>query len=463
MTGEILWESTIEEKTIDQACSSAKAASEDWANLPLNERITCVLAFQEQLRASKNTLAETISKETGKPLWESKSEVDGMIAKVSISIEAQQERCPERQKGRAITRHKPHGVAAVFGPFNFPGHLPNGHIVPAILAGNVVIFKPSELTPWVGEEVVKLWKRCLPESVMNLVQGGPEIGQNLSRHPDINAVLFTGSWKTGKILSEQFGSHPEKLLALEMGGNNPLVVWDISNMKAAAYLTIQSAYLTSGQRCTCARRLILPDTAWSDAFLDLLTEMISTIHAGPYTDLPEPFMGPVITLQAAHQLREVQKTLIDKGGRPLLKMEILQANTPLLSPGLIDVTAIPGRPDEEYFGPLLQVIRVADRESAIKEANRTSFGLAAAILTDSRDLYEEFYRRSRAGVVNWNQQTTGAGSAAPFGGVGHSGNHRPGAYYAADYCSFPVASLEAAELTLPETLLPGIGDDSSRI
>jgi succinylglutamic semialdehyde dehydrogenase len=128
----------------------------------------------------------------------------------------------------------------------------------------------------------------------------------------------------------------------------------------------------------------------------------------------------------------------------------------MLTPGILDVTAVRNREDEEIFGPLLQVIRVADFEAAIKEANDTAFGLAAGLLSDSRELYDRFFREIRAGIVNWNRQTTGASGALPFGGVGISGNHHPSGYHAADYCSYPVASLEQATVMLPKQLSPGI-------
>jgi len=128
----------------------------------------------------------------------------------------------------------------------------------------------------------------------------------------------------------------------------------------------------------------------------------------------------------------------------------------MLAPGIIDVTDVPDRTDEELFGPLLQVVRVADFDAAIAEANNTRFGLAAGLLSDDSALYEKFRRKIRAGVVNWNRQTTGASSAAPFGGIGASGNHRPSAYYAADYCAYPVASMEAPRSVLPDKLAPGI-------
>lgn len=461
-TGEKLWSGpTATQQDVDDAVASARFAFEKWAQMSFEKRINHLMTYRGILTSEKDLMAETISQETGKPLWDSKGEVLAMINKIAISIDAYHKRCAEltleQPHALSITRHKPHGVMAVLGPYNFPGHLPNGHIIPALLAGNTVVFKPSELTPLVGELMVALWKKSgLPEGVINLVQGLAETGKLLSKHPVIDGLLFTGSWPTGKSLAATFAETPQKILALEMGGNNPLVISSLSNIKAAAYITIQSAFLSSGQRCTCARRLIVIQNGTSKAFQEQLMAMIKAIQVGAYTDSPEPFMGPVISLAAAKKLLETQKKLQDSGGKSLIPMQHLKRDLPFLSPGLIDVTDIRERSDEEIFGPLLQLIRVPDLNSAIEEANRTAYGLSAGLLSDSMEEYELFYHKIRAGVVNWNTQLTGASSSAPFGGIGKSGNHRPSAFYAADYCAFPVASLENKHQNMPTTLVPGI-------
>jgi len=461
-TGEKIWEGKSAGKfDVHDAVLAAKNALPGWSNLSIETRIAYFEAFKHALTEDKNLLAETISQETGKPLWDSTGEVAAMLNKIALSIDAYKQRCAESTRtlptGTSITRHKPHGVVAVFGPFNFPAHLPNGHILPALLAGNTVVFKPSELTPLVGEVMVDIWEKCfLPKGVINLVQGGRETGQFLAEHPDFNGLFFTGSWKTGKILSEQFAGHPEKILALEMGGNNPLIVSGVKDLKAAAYVALQSAYLSAGQRCTCARRLIVIENSSHEAFIEQLIQLIQKITVGVYNQTPEPFMGPVISPQSAHSLLAAQKDLKKLGGRSLVEMRHLQSETGLLSPGLMDVTDISSRPDEEHFGPFLQLIRVPNLEAALKEANNTQYGLSAGILTDSREEYELFYREIRAGVVNWNTPMTGASSAAPFGGVGRSGNHRPSAFYAADYCCYPVASMETVKLELPGVISPGL-------
>ncbi len=446
---------------VDLAVQAARQAFPGWARRSLQERIDVLEAFAARLKHHADDLARCIGEETGKPLWESATEVTTMVNKVAISVQSYRERTGEKSgplgDATAVLRHKPHGVVAVFGPYNFPGHLPNGHIVPALLAGNTVLFKPSELTPKVAELTVKCWIEAgLPAGVLNLLQGDRETGIALAANPGIDGLFFTGSSRTGNALHQQFAGRPDKILALEMGGNNPLVVDEVQDVDAAVYTVIQSAFISAGQRCTCARRLLVPQGDWGDAFLARLVAVSETIEVGSFDQQPAPFMGSVISLDAALGLLDAQRILLAKGAVSLLEMRQPLAQSALLTPGIIDVTAVSERSDEELFGPLLQVVRYADFDAAIAEANDTHYGLAAGLLSDSEARYQQFWLESRAGIVNWNKQLTGAASSAPFGGVGASGNHRASAYYAADYCAYPVASLETGSLTLPTTLTPGI-------
>ncbi|SIT02562.1 succinylglutamate-semialdehyde dehydrogenase [Neptunomonas antarctica] len=461
-TGEAIWSGqAANQAQVAAAVKAARSASADWANVSFEQRCAQVRRYAEQLSENKILLARTIAEETGKPFWETQTEAAAVIGKIEISIKAAiertGERCSDMPGAKAVLRHKPHGVVAIFGPYNFPAHLPNGHIVPAVLAGNSVIFKPSELTPKVAELMISLWEKAgLPAGVINLVQGEKETGIALAANPDIDGLFFTGSSRTGHLLHEQFAGHPGKILALEMGGNNPLIIDEISDIKAAVHETIQSAYITSGQRCTCARRLFVPLNATGDAFLEQLKAAASQIQVGGQFDEPAPFMGSLISEAAADGMVTVQQQLLDMGATSLLRLEKLKAGTGLVSPGLIDVTAVKDMPDDEHFGPLLKVIRYSDFDDAIRQANATQFGLSAGLFSDNAEHFEHFYRHIRAGIVNWNKQLTGASSAAPFGGIGASGNHRASAYYAADYCAYPVAGIEAEHLSLPDTLSPGL-------
>jgi len=462
VTQQVLWSGQAADASqVDAAVNAARQAFAGWAKRSFDARLTVLEAFAASLKANADALARCIGEETGKPLWESATEVTSMINKVAISVQSYRERTGEKSgplgDATAVLRHKPHGVVAVFGPYNFPGHLPNGHIVPALLAGNCVVFKPSELTPKVAELTVKCWIEAgLPAGVLNLLQGARDTGIALAAHAGIDGLFFTGSSRTGNALHQQFAGRPDKILALEMGGNNPLVVDQVADVEAAVYTIIQSAFISAGQRCTCARRLLVPEGAWGDSLLTRLVEVSQRIEVGAFDQQPAPFMGSVISLQAAQALMDAQEVLLGSGAVALLEMSQPDSNAALLTPGIIDVTEVSERSDEELFGPLLQVIRYADFDAAIAEANNTAFGLAAGLLSDSEARYQQFWLESRAGIVNWNKQLTGAASSAPFGGIGASGNHRASAYYAADYCAYPVASLETPTLALPTALTPGV-------
>ncbi|SOC53269.1 succinylglutamic semialdehyde dehydrogenase [Chromohalobacter canadensis] len=461
VSGETLWSaSAASAAQVDAAVAGARRAFPAWARQRFEARQAVVERFRERLEANREALATSIAHETGKPLWEARTEIGAMIGKVAISITAYHERTGERSRdvggSRAVLRHRPHGVLAVYGPYNFPGHLPNGHIVPALLAGNAVVFKPSEQTPMTADLTLQCWLEAgLPAGVINLVQGAAEVGQALAGSADIDGLLFTGSAKIGGLLHRQFGGQVDKILALELGGNNPLVVKDVPDREAAVLSILQSAFASGGQRCTCARRLIVPHGAVGDDLIDALTSAIAELRvAAPFSE-PAPFYAGLTSVEAADGLLAAQDDLVARGGRPLSRMRRLQAGTSLLSPGLIDVTGC-DVPDEEHFGPLLKVHRYRDWDEAIALANDTRYGLSAGLIGGERADWDDFLLRIRAGIVNWNRQTTGASSDAPFGGIGDSGNHRPSAYYAADYCAYPVASMETETLVLPETLPPGV-------
>ncbi|MEZ9565745.1 succinylglutamate-semialdehyde dehydrogenase [Vibrio artabrorum] len=458
---EVVWQGdSATPAQVESAVTAARKAFLVWKKLSFTEREAIVLNFAEKVKENSEEIAQIIAKETGKPIWETRTEAGAMAGKIAISIRAYHERTGgasrEAAGNQIVLRHRPLGVMAVFGPYNFPGHLPNGHIVPALLSGNTVVFKPSEQTPWTGEFVMKLWQEAgLPAGVINLVQGAKETGIALAEAKGLDGVLFTGSANTGHILHRQFAGQPGKMLALEMGGNNPMVISDqFGDVDATVYTIIQSAFISAGQRCTCARRLYVPVGEKGDQLLDKLVAATLKIRVDQPFAEPAPFMGPQISEAAAKFILDAQANLQSLGGVSLVEAKAGQAA--FVSPGIIDVTNIAELPDEEYFGPLLQVVRYQSLEQAVELANDTRFGLSAGLVSTDDSEWEYFVDHIRAGIVNRNRQLTGASGDAPFGGPGASGNLRPSAYYAADYCAYPMASMEGSETQLPATFSPGI-------
>ncbi len=447
-TGAVLWKGVAGDA--DAEVAAAREGWSEWAARPLAYRIETLRRFANVVRGRHEAFADLIARETGKPLWEARTEVDTVIGKVDISITAFSERTGQRRieapmGSRLALRHKPHGVLAVLGPYNFPAHLPNGHIVPALLAGNAVVFKPSEKTPATGQFLVECYRAAgVPEASVRLLLGGPAEGKALAGHPGIDGLLFTGSANTGLALNRAFADKPEKILALEMGGNNPIVVWSTPDLYSAAVVIVQSAFTSAGQRCTAGRRLIV-DAKLYEPLVEEVGKLVERLIIGePHAD-PQPFMGPVIDNETADMLTESFLALSTSGGRPVRYLQRPIDGRPFLTPGIIDMTGARERPDIELFGPILQVVRTDSFEEAIAEANATRYGLSASLISQDPKLYDQFWANIRAGIVNWNKPTNGASSAAPFGGVGWSGNHRPSAFYAADYCAFPVVSSEAEQ------------------
>ncbi|MEL7232152.1 MAG: succinylglutamate-semialdehyde dehydrogenase [Pseudomonadota bacterium] len=453
LTGATIWDGPkASAADVTAAVARARDAFHSFSLTPLSERIAMMERWAEAVTARKEEIARAISAEIGKPIWEARTEAGAMAAKVGHSIRAQAERAGQRgldDVGAAMTLdHRAHGVMAVFGPFNFPGHLPNGHIVPALLAGNTVVFKPSELAPSVGDLFLDIAQDAgLPDGVLNIVQGGRKTGGALLE-ADIDGLLFTGSAKTGTFFHKHFAGRPNVILALEMGGNNPLIIHDAKDVEAAADIAFVSAYISAGQRCSCARRLILPTGAFGDAILDRIMARIASTPIGTASE--DVFYGSVVSEDAAKQAIAFEADLRAKGGRSLVALE---RDGAVLTPGLMDVTDA-DVPDEEIFAPFLQVYRINGIDAQIERANATRFGLAAGLISDDAEIWAYTRPRLRAGIANWNKPTTGAASSLPFGGPGLSGNFRPGAYYAADYCAWPQASQIADMPAAPS--LPGL-------
>src|ERR1700752_1628317 len=456
-TGEQVFETrNADSSEVATAFQTAKGAFHEWAETLPEQRFKVARKFASIVSTRRQEFVAAISREAGKPFWESNQEVDTVVKKVDLSISAYTERKGQREQqmgqARSVLSHAPHGIVAILGPFNFPAHLPNGHIVPALIAGNCVVFKPSELTPLTGSLSADCWREAgLPAGCLNLLQGDRSTAEFILERPEVAGVFFTGSATTGVAIHQRFATRPEVILALEMGGNNPMVVLETNDAVAAARTVAISAFISAGQRCTCTRRLIVV----GNKMLPELIRITESIEVGSPNDLPEPFLGPLITSSAANKVLNAQRELLANGAKILVECRPAKKGIPFLKPGILDVTGLDNLPEEEVFGPLIQVTRVSDFDAAITEANRTRFGLAAGVIGGGEKDFEVFRRRVRAGIINWNRPTTGASSAAPFGGVGLSGNHRPSAFYAADYCAYPVATLQSREVSPIE--YPGLG------
>ena len=348
----------------------------------------------------------------------------------------------------------------MLGPFNFPGHLANGHIVPALATGNTVVFKPSELTPAVGQVMAEIFHECqFPPGVFNLVQGPAETGKRLVSDEHVDGILFTGSYETGQKIKSATFEHHWKLLALEMGGKNASIVWDDADLDKAIYESVIGSFVTAGQRCSCTSRIILhPKIA--DQFVEKFYDTAKRLSIGYWKD--NPFMGPLINADAVEKYLRFQEIAQREGAERLMRGKVLDVGRSgtYVTPSICLVKEF--KPESVYqkaeiFGPNVAIYQTDDFNEALRINDSTGFGLVTSVFTKTRELYEETTLRGRTGLVNWNRTTNGASSKLPVGGIGKSGNDRPTAHHAVYYCTIPVASLEDTHPFDPQApQLPGI-------
>lgn len=448
-TGAVLWQG--EESDVDAEVAAVAGIWPQWAAQPLSVRVETVRRFANLVRGKEAELATLISRETGRPLWDSRGEVVAVIEGVEHAIAAYHERTGQKRLDGALgaqqaIRHKPHGIMAVITPYNAPAQVPAAHIVPALIAGNGVLFKPSHKAPATGELLTRLFHEAgVPPALLRCVIGGPAIGRALALHDQVSGILFTGSAHGGIALNRALASRPDKLLALQMGGNNAMILWDTLDIASAVAMVVQSAFPSSGQRCNAGRRLIVKDEM-ADLVIDELKRTVSRLIVDVPDADPAPYMGPVIDMDTADGLTESFLFLMSNGGKPITHMKRPKDGLPFVTPGVIDVTGMAERPDIELFGPILQIVRVGDFDTAVAEANATRFGMAAALFGGRQDHYDRFWSLSRAGTVNWNRPLGGWPGSGPVAGNDLSGNHRPGGTYTADHCAYPVVSSEIAQL-----------------
>ncbi len=441
--------------SLEQAVESAGRAFPAWRDTPLEDRARCLYRLAELLRSEGERLAAVIAVDAGKPLWEARTEVKAMVDKVRITLEEGlepiRERSIELPPGKqARWRHHARGVLGVLGPFNFPGHLAHGHVVPALATGNTVVIKPSERTPAVGQLYAELVSQAgFPAGVFNLIQGDGAQGAKLAAHPDVQGVLFTGSYAVGRRILEATLDQPWKLVALEMGGKNGALVCADADLDAAANAIAFGAAVTAGQRCSATSRLIvLRDVA--DALIERLTRTLSAVRVGYELD-DDVFMGPVISADARERHARVLELARAEGAELLLDGGPIEGPRPghYVRPSLHRVPALSSESRyqcEEHFVPDLCVLEVGSLDEGSAALNATDYGLVGSVFTRDRACFERVFRASRLGLLNWNTSTVGASSRLPFGGIGRSGNDRPAGVLSTVYCTYPVASLEVEQL-----------------
>ncbi len=451
-------------RAVDEAVGAARIAWKSWKRTSFSERADLLKKYQVALKSHELVLAQAMVREVGKPLWEAKQEVATMVNKVDITLTDSMKlvadvELPNIMEGtRGTSRHRPLGVMAVVGPFNFPGHLANGHIVPALATGNTVVFKPSEKSPMVGQIMAECFHEAgFPPGVFNLLQGEKEVSRRLCVHGEVDAVLFTGSYEVGTRIKQDTLQQHWKLLALEMGGKNPAIIWEPESLEYVVHETLCSAFLTAGQRCSATSRVLVQRKHY-DEFIKRFHERAKNFKIGHPSE--DPFMGPLIDESSVDRFLKFIGISKREGFETLMRGKALELEkrgnyvTPTISIAerqSVEAARKSVYTQTELFAPNVAIVGVDDLEEAIELANVTEYGLVASVFTSQRELFLRAYDELDFGLINWNKMSIGASSKLPFGGFKKSGNHFPTAVTATLYCTAPVASLEVER---PKTQSP---------
>ncbi len=450
---------------VDQAVEAARKAYLPWARLGLEQRKKFLLRLKDAFENHKNEMADAIARDTGKPKWEALTEAAALASKIDITLNFSMDLIKEEHLANAlpgvegVTRHKSRGVMAVIGPFNFPAHLPNGHIIPALAAGNTVIFKPSEQTPFVGQWMAKCFEKAeFPPGVFNMIQGDGETGRKMVVHEHVDGILFTGSYEVGFKIKQDTLAHYWKILALEMGGKNTTVVWNDCEINKAIYESLVGSYLTTGQRCSGTSRIIVHDSV-ADEFTDRFYEAAKKLTIGHWSE--NPFMGPLINEAAVEKYIRFQEIAKREEAESLMRGKALDLKHKgfYVTPSINLVKKFDPKSvyqKSEIFGPNVAILKTSDFDEVLEVVNSTGYGLAMALFSKNETIYKQALLEAKVGILNLNRTTNGASSRLPFGGLGKSGNDRPSGGYAIQYCTVPVASLEDPTQFDSTKMLPGI-------
>ncbi|MBC6414798.1 MAG: aldehyde dehydrogenase family protein [Bdellovibrionales bacterium] len=426
---------------LNSLCFSGKKAQRKWSQTPFPERVKKLKKLKPIIKKNIKNWGELISRETGKALWESEGEVKALLLKLDFTLEEALKRIKTQSlPPYGQIRFKSRGLCLVIGPFNFPMHLPFGQILPALLAGNAVIFKASEKAPASAQALTGAFDQIgLESGLYQLVQGGGKISKKLCNQNLIDAIFFTGSFETGDKIKQSLVKDYNKLLALEMGGYNSSLVWDDADLNLAVQECLKACFWTSGQRCSSCSQIILHKKIASE-FIKLFLEKAKQLKVNHWSQ--NPWMGSLIDKKSLQRFFKFQKQIKKAGGQFLLEgKQLYKEKGYYVSPGIykmaFDKNSLIGT--QETFTPQVIIYETRQLKEAVELINHSGFGLSLSVFSKDKKVKEEMFQCSKVGLVYYNLASVGASSYLPFGGVGKSGNDRPAGAFAIDSCVIPMA------------------------
>lgn len=451
---------------IHEGVVAAKRSFLSWRRLPAKDRNQALARYREGIAQRAEDLAYFLSFEVGKPLWEARHEVKGTLALFDyfLSLGSQTDEeievadIADECTGRI--RFLPRGVMAVISPGAQPLFTPHTHLIPALLNGNTGVLKASKYAPFTGQLLAEIIHDSgLPAGVLNVLQGNSEAARRLVVHPEVDGVLYTGSYETADKIRKQLLSDYWKIQIFELGGKNSMVVWDDCDYKKTIREAALGAFLTSGQRCTNTNRILVHDKIF-DKFAEDFHALAKKIKVGYGISEGEnsSFMGPLMSEAALEDYLRFQGIAVREGCEEVMRGKALDREKKgfYVSPSIHIVSA----PDpkgiyqkSEIHGPNVALYRVKDIDEASDVINQSQYGLVASIYSGARENYVRLAEDAQVGILHWNRPTTHVSYKLPYGGIKRSGNMRPMGQFAGYQCTYPLSCIEAPVST-PLSQLP---------
>ena len=412
------------EEDVGEAVVSASRAARPWGQLTVGQRLSALDALRPELIRCAPQLTSTLVRETGRPPWECQREVSGLLSRIDQLMSEAPRLLADRTFGDLPARvlSVPLGVVAVVGPAMLPLSTSHTHIIAALIAGNSVVWKPSPHCPATAQLYAEVMHVAgLPPGVFNLIQGDDAVGRELALHPQVDAVVFTGSTQAGQELRRSLVDRPEVRLILHQGAKNAAVVLEDADLELAAYEVLVSAFQSAGQRCTATSRVLVHRTV-----IDEFTARLLDLMAGICVGAPgkEVFMGPILSEARLARFIAALDQAKDQGAEPLRRGQRLELPGWFVAPSLHLVhrrDAASAYQTQEHFGPDLALYSVADVDDALQLCDAGPYGLCASLFTDSPLRWRRFSEEVRAGSLMWNRGTGSPSGRLPFGGEKHSG------------------------------------------
>lgn len=457
-------------KMIDPAVQAARKAFAPWKSLAATQRRQLLGRLKEQILLRQNSLMDVMAREVGRPLWDAKSEVTQALQFIEsweessdFNTQSSSETTPASNAHLIYHRVRPRGVFTVITPFSLPLLTPLSHLLPTLLLGNTLVWKPSQKAPVLSQLLAECFESSdLPPGVFNLLQGDSEMGRRLCVHEGIDGILFTGTYEVANRIKQDTLHHHWKVLVTECGGKNVTLLWDPQDLEKALYPIFVSAYLSAGQRAHSTARILVQEPLL-DRFVERFHERAKAFSIGH--PLENPFMGPLIDSTAVDRYMKFMGIAAREGAELVMRGKTLEFATPgnYVAPSIcklknptLEITRKSVYQQSELFGPNVAIIGVSSLDEAIALANATHYGLVSSVFSQDRSVFEKCLQELQYSQIHWNTPTTDFHPLLSGSGLKKSGNHFTTDLRPETQCLANLYSLEKNEAEVKHGDYPGL-------